>query len=128
MFCCKVLKTKEVRYDLMRISYDIEKDVFGELETVLSSKKTGLSIIEPRVSPDGLLLLFCMAAHGCLPTLSPSSDIYLMNLKTGKYKRHECNSDQSDSWHSWSSNSRWFVFSSKFVILSHANINNILSA
>jgi len=36
-----------------------------------------------------------------------------MDLKTGIYRRLECNSDQSDSWHCWSSNSRWIVFSSK---------------
>ena len=25
----------------------------------------------------------------------------------------ECNSDQADTWHCWSSNSRWLVFTSK---------------
>ena len=104
---------EENRYDLMRISYDIEKDEFGELETVLSAKKTGLGILEPRVSPDGRFLLFCMLTYGAFPTLNPTSDLYLMNLKTGEYESLLCNSDKSDSWHSWSSNSRWFVFSSK---------------
>jgi hypothetical protein len=35
--------------------------------------------------------------------------------QTGEYKhrRLDINSDKSESWHSWSSNSRWIVFSSK---------------
>jgi hypothetical protein len=42
-----------------------------------------------------------------------------MDLKaaeqTGRYeyRRLELNSDRSEAWHSWSSNSRWIVFSSK---------------
>ena len=104
---------EENRYDLMRISYDIEKDELGELETVLSAKETGLCILEPRISPDGRFLLFCMSTYGAFPTLNPTSDLYLMDLKTGDYSPLAGNSDKSESWHSWSSNSRWFVFSSK---------------
>jgi hypothetical protein len=36
-----------------------------------------------------------------------------MDLSTGKYRRLEINSEYSESWHSWSSNSRWFAFSSR---------------
>ncbi|MBM3837502.1 MAG: hypothetical protein FJ398_05995 [Verrucomicrobia bacterium] len=36
-----------------------------------------------------------------------------MGLASRKYRRLDINSDQADSWHSWSSNSRWIVFSSK---------------
>jgi len=36
-----------------------------------------------------------------------------MDLETLDFRRLEVNSDRCDSWHSWSSNSRWFVFSSK---------------
>jgi hypothetical protein len=109
----------EIRYGLQRISYDIEKDQWGELETVLSAEDTGLSILEPRISPDGRWLLFCMCNYGCFPVYQRSSDLYLTDLQTSqetgqyKYRRLEINSDQSDSWHSWSSNSRWIVFSSK---------------
>ena len=36
-----------------------------------------------------------------------------MDLGTRRLRRLEINSDQADTWHSWSSNSRWVVFSSK---------------
>jgi dipeptidyl aminopeptidase/acylaminoacyl peptidase len=109
----------EVKYDLMRISYDLERDQWGRLETVLSAEDTGLSILEPRISPDGRWLLFCMCDYGCFPVYQQSSDLYLMDLRatsqTGrcKYERLDINSDQSESWHSWSSNSRWIAYSSK---------------
>jgi hypothetical protein len=108
-----------VKYDLVRISYDIGQDRWGETETVLSSKDTGLSIAMPRVSPDGRWLLFCMCEYGYFPPWQKSSDLYIMDLKeakeTGRYEcsRLDISSDQSESWHCWSSNSRWIVFSSK---------------
>lgn len=109
----------EVKYDLVRISYDLDRDEWGELETVLSAEDTGLSILLPRISPDGRWLLFCMCNYGCFPVYEQSSDLYIIDLKafekTGQVKprRLQVNSDKSESWHSWSSNSRWIAFSSK---------------
>jgi len=103
----------EVKYDLMRISYDIKSDKWGEPEMVLSAEKTGLSILLPRVSPDGRFLLFTMCDYGCFPIYQPSSDLYLMDLRSREYHRLDINSEYSDSWHSFSSNGRWIAFSSK---------------
>lgn len=110
----------QVKYDLMRISYDIEQDKWGELETVLSSEEAGgLSIAMPKISPDGRWLLFCMCEYGFFPAWQDSSDLYMIDLKeaqqTGKFEHRslKINSDQSESWQSFSSNSRWIVFSSK---------------
>lgn len=104
---------KQVKYDLRRISYNVETDQWGQPETVLSAEKTGLSILLPRISPDGQFLLFCMCEYGCFPVYQPSSDLYLMNLQTGDYQKLNINSECSESWHSWSLNSRWIAFSSK---------------
>jgi Tol biopolymer transport system component len=110
---------KDVRYDLMRIAYDPDRDEWGPLETVLSAKDTGRSILVPRISPDGRWLLFCMCEYGCFPVYQRSSDLYVIDLEAAKqtgryeYRRLDVNSDQSESWHSWSSNSRWIAFSSK---------------
>lgn len=103
----------KIRYDLMRVRYDIDRDAWGSVETILSSADTGMSISLPKASPDGKYLVFCMSAYGAFPVYQKSSDLYLMDLKTGTYRRMECNSDRSESWHCWSSNSRWLVFSSK---------------
>jgi len=109
----------QVKYDLVRIAYDIERDAWGTPETVLSAQDTGQSILEPRISPDGRWLLVCLCKYGCFPVYQQSSDLYLIDLeaaqRTGRYeyRRLEVNSDESESWHSWSSNSRWIAFSSK---------------
>lgn len=109
----------KLKYDLRRVSYDVQTDQWGEVETVLSSEDTGLSISQPRLSPDGRWLLFCMSNYGSFLVYHKSSDLYLMDLEaaeqTGefKYRRLDINSDESESWHSWSNNSRWIAFSSK---------------
>jgi hypothetical protein len=103
----------KIKYNLMRIAYDSVNRVWGKLETVLSSTELGLSITEPRVSPDGRFVLFTAAQYSQFPIYLPSADLYLLNLTNGRWKKLDINSDQADSFHSWSSNSRWIVFSSK---------------
>lgn len=109
----------EVKYDLQRISYDLDRDHWGQLETLLSARDTGLSILQPKISPDGRWLIFCMCDYSCWASYRPSSELYIMDLKAAQktgsydYRRLECNSDQSETWTSWSSNSRWIAFSSK---------------
>jgi hypothetical protein len=105
---------EKVKYNLMRVGYDAETDRWGVPQTVLSADTTGLSILQPRVSPDGRFLLFLMCQYGCFPIYQPTSDLYMMNLESGEYKKLDnINSRYSESWHSWSSNSRWIAFSSK---------------
>ncbi|MBN2583713.1 MAG: PD40 domain-containing protein [Planctomycetes bacterium] len=103
----------EVRYDLMRVSYDDATGQWGPPEMVLSSGETHTSITQPRISPNGRLLVFCMADYGCFPVFQKSSDLYVMDLETRQYRKLQINSDETDSWHSWSSNGRWLMFASK---------------
>ncbi len=103
----------KIKYDLMRIGYDAGKNTWGALETVISSADTGLSVTFPKVSPDGKYVLFCMTDRGSLSIYRSSTDLYLMDTASGNYRKLAINSDRTDSYHSWSSNSRWFVFASK---------------
>jgi len=103
----------KLKYDLRRVRYDARNNSWGQVEAVLSAEETGLSILLPRISPNGRFLLFCMCKYGCFPTFQPSSDLYIMDLSTGRYRSLAINSKYSESWHSWSSNSRWIAFSSK---------------
>jgi hypothetical protein len=104
---------KTLKYSLMRIAYDAGSDTWGELETVIPSSATGLSITQPKSSPDGRFLMFNMSSYGNFSIYNIASDLYILDLKTGKYFKPGINSDRSDSYHAWSSNSRWVVFSSK---------------
>jgi hypothetical protein len=110
---------KKVKYDLVRVSYDIDRDQWGDPETVLAAADTGRSIAMPKVSPDGRWLLFCMCDYGYFPSWQQNSDFYIIDLQnarqTGRYtySRLDINSDQAEAWHTWSSNSRWIIFTSK---------------
>lgn len=103
----------EVRYDLMRIGYDPRANTWGERELVVASEAVAGSITQPRISPDGHLLVFTVSDHGSFPIFSPSADLHVLSLARGRHRRLEINSGQADTWHSWSTNSRWLVFSSK---------------
>ncbi len=109
----------KVKYDIVRVSYNLDRDEWGERETVISAEDTGQSSLVPRISPDGRWLIFCMCEHGSFPAWKPDSDFYIVDLEAGrengkyKYRRLDINSDQSESWCTWSSDSRWIVFSSK---------------
>ncbi|MBI2297752.1 MAG: PD40 domain-containing protein [Armatimonadetes bacterium] len=104
---------RDVRYSLMRVPYDPATDRFGRPEVVRSSEAAGRSLVFPRVSPDGRWLLHTACDYGCFPIHQPSSDLGLIDLRTGRDVPLAINSARADTRHSWSSNGRWIAFSSK---------------
>jgi Periplasmic component of the Tol biopolymer transport system len=118
-FCCAkalpVSKYDQIRYDVLRIAFNPENKQFGSVDTIISSSVTGKSASFPRISPDGKFLLFCMSGYGNFTIWHEDSDLYLMNLETMEITKPDINSDQSESYHSWSSNGRWIVFSSRRI-------------
>jgi len=107
------LKWDQIRYNLMRVSYDAASDTWGEVELLVPAVATKKSATMPRVSPDGKYLLFCLSDYSNFPIYLNSADLYLMDLSNRKFTRLPINSELEETFHSWSSNSRWFVFSSK---------------
>lgn len=101
------------KYELMRIAYDVDKNIWGQADTIISARKTGKSITFPKISPDGKYLMFTMSGYGYFSIHHPDADLYLLDLQTGQYEKMDINSSQTDSYHCWSSSGRWFVFSSK---------------
>ena len=106
---------REVRYNLLRVSFDPEQGTFGtQVDTLFHAEKEGLSARFPRISPDGEQLMFTASAYGNFSIWHRDADLYLLDLRTGHYQPMEAvNSPNVESYHSWSSNSRWFVFSSR---------------
>ncbi len=105
---------QEMKYDLMRISYDADKGIWGQRETVLPASQSGMSAAQPKESPDGRWLLFSLAKRGSFPIYQPTTDLHVIDLKTGKpAPLTAVNSRWGDSWHCWSSNGRWIAFASK---------------
>lgn len=103
-----------LRYDILAMRFNPTDRSFSAPDTVVAASQRGKSALLPRVSPDGKWLLFCEADHGTFHIWHKDSDLFVMNLATGEITPlSEANSDDTDSYHSWSSNSRWIVFSSR---------------
>ena len=105
----------EAKYDLVRASFDPETGLIGEqVDTVWSGRAHGGSVCHPKASPDGRWLMFTVANYGTFPLFHPECMLFLADLLTGEIRpMDEIKGNKSDSYHSWSSNSRWFVFASK---------------
>ena len=106
---------RTVRYDMARIPFDPDTMTWGEPETLVAATNSNLSAAQPRESPDGRWLLFCLSAYGNFPIYRESSDLYLMDLLTKEYRRLAVSSPAADSWHCWSSNGRWIAFASRRI-------------
>lgn len=104
-----------VKYDIMRIPFIAATGKFGSpIEKVYDATSMGGSASYPRISADGRYLLFASAKAGTFPIWHPDADQQIMDLKTGKMlDTRILNSSESDSYHCWSSNGRWIVFSSR---------------
>ncbi|MGM9797070.1 MAG: hypothetical protein ACI3ZY_05755 [Parabacteroides sp.] len=106
---------RKVRYNLLRVSFDPEQGTFGtQVDTLFHAQQEGLSARFPRISPDGEQLMFTASAYGNFSIWHRDADLYLLDLRTGCCQPMEAvNGPNVESYHSWSSNSRWFVFSSR---------------
>ena len=113
---CRVpAEYEKVKCSLCRIAFDAEKGVFGEtVDTLLNGPATDRSYVLARPSYDGRWLMYCASSRGNFPVSQNDADLWLMDLKTGESRElKELNTPQCESYHNWSENSRWFVFSSK---------------
>ena len=102
---------KNLQYSLVRIPFDESTGTIGtQVDTLFSER----SVCHPRLSPDGRFVLYTVADYGTFPIWHPEADLQMINLQTGAIDSLSMvNSEKSDTYHSWSSNSRWFVFASK---------------
>ncbi|MCD7721810.1 MAG: hypothetical protein LUI09_06230 [Prevotellaceae bacterium] len=109
-----IVNYQQVRYSLYRRPFDLKTRSFGERELVYDAAADSMSATLPRVSPDGRWLMFTMGRFGVFHIWHTDADLYLMNLKTKEVRpMKELNSDNVESYHTWSSNGRWVIFSSR---------------
>ena len=106
---------KSLKYNICRVGFDAAKGEIGtKVDTLWNAKKMDGSVCHLKASPDGKFLLYTVADYGTFPIWHREADLQMMNLQTGEINRlNTVNGPNSDSYHSWSSNSRWFVFASK---------------
>ncbi len=108
--CAEFLRDgKPFTFDLYRIPYNNGQG--GKAEPLAGASRNGRSNYFPKYSPDGKWIVFCQAKNYML--LQPDSELYIIPAEGGEARRLRCNTALMNSWHSWSPNSRWLVFSSK---------------
>ena len=103
-----------ILYNLMSVSFDIKTRTFGEPKVEVDAASVHKSVSVPRVSPDGRYVLYTQGKYGQFHIWHKSADLWVKDLQTGScYSLTKANSDDSDSFHSWSSNGRWIAFASR---------------
>ena len=113
---CRVpAEYEKVKCSLCAIPFDAATGRFGtKVDTLLNGPSTDMSYTVVKPSFDGQWLMYCQSSRSNFPVAQTDADLCLWNLKTGEHRvMDEVNSPETESWHSWSSNSRWFVFASK---------------
>ncbi len=98
-----------IQYDLYRIPFNDGKG--GVAEPIQGASRNGMSNSFAKVSPDGKWIVFVQAHNGQL--MRPDGQLYIVPAAGGQARRMTCNTALMNSWHSFSPNSRWLVFSSK---------------
>lgn len=98
-----------IQYDLYRIPFNEGKG--GTPERIVGASQNGMSNNFPKVSPDGKWIVFVQCKNGQL--MRPDSHLFIVPFGGGTARRMRANTRLMNSWHSFSPNGRWMVFSSK---------------
>jgi tetratricopeptide (TPR) repeat protein len=97
------------KYDLYRVPFNDGKG--GEAEPLKGASHNNKSNFFAKYSPDGKWIVYTQAENYML--LMPDSELFIIPAEGGDARRLRANTSNMNSWHSFSSNSRWLVFSSK---------------
>ena len=128
------MRAKELKYNIYRRTFNPDSLTFGERELVFDAASVDKSATLPRISPDGRWLLFTLGEWGCFHIWHRDADLWMIDLMNAglsgdagdsglsglsgasgfsAFPADAINSDNTESYHSWSSNGKWVVFSSR---------------
>ena len=99
----------QIQYDLYRIPFHDGRG--GQAERIAGASQNGMSNNFAKVSPDGKWIVFVECHNGLL--MRPDSRLFIVPAGGGVARPLESNTARMNSWHSFSPNARWLVFSSK---------------
>lgn len=108
---------QSLHYNIYARDFDAQTHKFGPAGLVFDAESLGMSASTPRISPDGRWLLFSLADYGQFHIWHKAADLCLIDLDNLESidNLEDLNSPESDSYHSWSSNGRWILFSSRRI-------------
>ena len=99
----------QIQYGLYRMPFNEGRG--GTPTPIAGASATGMSDSFPKVSPDGKWIVFVKCKTGQL--MRPDSELWIVPVEGGEARRMRANMSPMNSWHSFSPNGRWMVFSSK---------------
>ena len=107
----------KVKYSICSISFNQRTRTFGnKVDTIFNAKAINKSASFPRVSPNGRFLMFTISNYGNFSIWHREANLCMIDLRTSKSINVDAlNSNETESYHSWSSNSHWVVFSSRRI-------------
>lgn len=106
--------TMDMHYDIAVIQFDPEIGKMGEQVITIVDAGDNMSYSHLKASPDGHWLMATAQQYGTFPVWHPESELVLIDLQTKKMDpMRKVNAFGADTYHNWSSNSRWVVFASK---------------
>ncbi len=98
-----------IKFNIYKVPFNNGKG--GKAVSVKGASHNGYSNYFPKISPDGKWLVFCRAESFML--LQKDSKLFILPTEGGEARQMTCNTNNMNSWHSWSPNSKWLVFSTK---------------
>lgn len=113
---------QNIHYNLCSISFDAVSGTLGnKIDTILFAEGLNRTVTMPRPSYDGQFMMFTMADYGQFPIWHHEADLYMVPMSdlqqpisdVEQYRMNSVNTDETESFHNWSTNSRWIVFSSR---------------
>lgn len=108
------LDRKMLHFNLYSKTFDPDTRTWGPKKLIYDAVARDSSITWPRVSPDGRWMLCCVSTHGIFPLDQIASDFVLYDLSDYSYRyADEINSPFAESYHRWSSNGKWLMFSTR---------------
>ena len=105
----------QIRYNLCSVDFDPATGTIGSrIDTLVFAEGAGKSVSFPKPSYDGKFLVYTLSDYGNFSIWHHEADLWIMDLETGESRpMDKINSHDTESYHSWSSNSRWMMFSSR---------------
>lgn len=113
---------QSLHYNLCSISFDAASGTLGnKIDTIFFAEGLNRTVTMPRPSYDGRFMMFTMADYGQFPIWHHEADLYMVPMSdlqqpisdVEQYRMGSVNTNETESFHNWSSNSRWIVFSSR---------------
>ncbi|MCQ2057044.1 MAG: hypothetical protein MJY75_02410 [Bacteroidaceae bacterium] len=108
------LDRKNLHFNLYAKPFDPDTRTWGPHYLVYDAEEAGSSMTWPRLSPDGRYMMTCISTHGIFPIDQIASDLFIFDFSKGTARRAtEINSQYAESYHVWSSNAKWIMWSTR---------------